>query len=78
MSDLLSSHELEKLRSKQGELASLSNSENAEKIRKSIDKDALQKALDSGDTKSVSNAVSQILSTKEGKEFFENLEKLLK
>lgn len=78
MSDLLSSRELEKLRSRQNELTSLSNSENAEKIRKSVDKKALQKALDSGDTKSVSNAVSQILSTKEGKEFFKNLENLLK
>ena len=75
---MLSSHDLEKLRSKQQELSSLSRCQDAEKIRKSVDKDALQRALETGDTQSVSNAVSQILSTKEGAEFFRNLENLLK
>ena len=78
MSDYLSDRELEKIRSKQSELASLSNSESARKIRQNVDADALRKALQAGDSQSVSNAVSQILSTKEGSEFFKNLENLLK
>ena len=75
---MLSSRDLEKLQAKQSELAALSGSDNAEKLRKCVDKDALQKALDTGDTQSVSKAVAQILSTKEGAELFRNLENLLK
>ena len=68
----------EKIRGKEQELKKLADSKDGEKIKQMVDGDALQKALDEGDTAALQSTISQVLKTDEGARLLSRLEQLFK
>ena len=68
----------DKIRGKERELEKLANSKDGEKIKQMVDGDALQKALDTGDTAALQSTISQVLKTDEGARLLSQLEQLFK
>ncbi|MBQ8831378.1 MAG: hypothetical protein IJ017_07240 [Oscillospiraceae bacterium] len=68
----------DKIRGKERELTKLANSHDGEKIKQMVDGDALQKALDTGDTAALQSTISQVLKTDEGARLLSQLEQLFK
>ena len=68
----------EKIRGKEQELKKLADSKDGEKIKQMVDGDALQKALDEGDTAALQSTISQVLKTDEGARLLSRLDQLFK
>ena len=68
----------EKIRGKEQELKKLADSKDGEKIKQMVDGDALQKALDEGDTAALQSTISNVLKTDEGARLLSQLEQLFK
>ena len=68
----------EKIKGKERELEKLANSADGEKIKQMVDGDALQKALDAGDTAALQSTIAQVLKTDEGARLLTQLEQLFK
>ncbi len=68
----------EKIRGKEQELKKLADSKDGEKIKQMVDGDALQKALDEGDTAALQSTISKVLKTDEGARLLSQLEQLFK
>ena len=68
----------EKIRGKEQKLKKLADSKDGEKIKQMVDGDALQKALDEGDTAALQSTISKVLKTDEGARLLSQLEQLFK
>ena len=68
----------DKIRGKEQELKKLADSKDGEKIKQMVDGDALQKALDEGDTAALQSTISNVLKTEEGARLLSQLEQLFK
>jgi len=68
----------DKIRGKEQELKKLADSKDGERIKQMVDGDALQKALDEGDTAALQSTISNVLKTEEGARLLSQLEQLFK
>ena len=68
----------DKIRGKEQELKKLADSKEGEKIKQMVDGEALQKALDEGDTAALQSTISKVLKTDEGARLLSQLEQLFK
>ena len=68
----------DKIRGKEQELKKLADSKDGEKIKQMVDGEALQKALDEGDTAALQSTISNVLKTEEGARLLSQLEQLFK
>lgn len=63
------------LKTRQGELQSVVNSDEGKNISKAVDGNALKKAVSSGDTATVNKIMTQFMQTGEGKALVERINK---
>lgn len=79
-SGILGSDKADKLASKEGDIQQLINSADGQKIKSMMSKDAgaLKEAVKKGDTETLQNALSSILSTEEGARLAKQIKDMFK
>ncbi|MGI5978080.1 MAG: hypothetical protein ACOX66_01110 [Oscillospiraceae bacterium] len=63
------------LKNRSGELKNVVNSDEGKNIRKAVDGEALKKAVESGDSATVNQIMTQFMQTGEGKALVERINK---